>query len=330
MKPLISIIVPVYNVEKFLDKCVNSLLNQSYQNLEIILVNDGSNDNSGNICNNYRDIYKNIKVIHHEHSSGSAGFSRNSGLKIALGDYISFIDSDDWIHHDMLKSLLMASQKYNTEIAECDLVRTDQYFINELNSNYIYKIILEERSVALKRILITKRFSVCVRLYKSSLIKEMRFPENVIAEDVYFSINVLNKISCLVRIEAPFYYYHLTPESITRKKYTLKFLDSLNSSLYVQQYFDNNKYEEELLTAVQHFILKELYFHYKMLNYFPNLDHKYLHRKRIKKLIDKNYFKSETHDLYVKLANSLSITLFEKIINLNKLRNKIFRRNHFN
>ncbi|MEO6347160.1 MAG: glycosyltransferase [Aquaticitalea sp.] len=329
MEPIISIIVPVYNVEKFLIRCIESLLNQSYKKIEIILINDGSTDHSGNICNNYRDTHTNIKVLHHEHSSGSAGSSRNSGLKMATGDYISFIDSDDWIHPEMMNSMLNAIKINKTEIAECDLIETDEYFIKPLKAHDFKNTILEDRLTALKRIITNHRFSVCVRLYEHSVIKEIRFPENVISEDVYFTLNIFNRINKIVRIEAPFYYYYFTPNSVTRKAYTLKYLDTLNSGLYLQESIVKNEDDQELLTAVHHFILKELIYHYKMLNYHPNVDPNHEHRKILKKLIRKNYQNLKVHEPYLKLANFLSVTSFEHIINLNKLRHKIFRTNQF-
>ncbi|MGK0446269.1 MAG: glycosyltransferase involved in cell wall biosynthesis [Polaribacter sp.] len=329
MKPTISVIVPVYNVEKFLHRCVDSLLNQSYKNIEIILVNDGSTDGSASICNNYRDTNKNIKVTHHDQSSGSAGASRNSGLNMAIGEYISFIDSDDWIHPEMMKSMLAAIKFNDTEIAECDLIRTNEYKIDAINDIDLKNTIVETRLEALKRIVNNQRFSVCVRLYQHSLIKDIRFPENVISEDVYFTLSVFNNIINLVRINIPFYYYHETPNSITRKVYNLKYLETLKSSLFLQESIQKNEKDQELLIAIQYFILKELIFHYKMLNYYPKVDPKYTHRKRLKKLIDKNFFNSKSHDSNLKLANSLSVTSFEAVINLNKLKHKVLRKNPF-
>ncbi len=329
MEPIISIIVPVYNVKNFLERCIDSLLNQSYKNIEIILVNDASTDGSGIICNSYNDNHKNIKVLHRECNSGSAGSSRNSGLNLASGDYISFIDSDDWIHPEMIKSMLTAIQINNAEIAECDLVRTDKYFIKPIDDKSYKKIIVENRTTALMRIINIQRFSVCVRIYAHSLIEEIRFPENVISEDVYFTLSVFNKISKLVRIEVPFYYYHFTPNSVTRQAYSLKYLDTLKSGLYLQETILNNEKDEELLAAVQYFILKELIFHYKMLNIYEKLDPKYIQRKKLKELIDKNYSNGKTDDSYIRLAKLLSVNSFEFIINLNKFRHRVFRTNQF-
>ena len=122
MENLISVIVPVYNVEKYLDKCINSLINQSYNNLEIILIDDGSTDNCGEICDKYALKDNRIKVIHKKNEGLSA--ARNLGISISKGDYIIFIDSDDWVDKEILLKLLNLIKKYNSDIAVCDYLLT--------------------------------------------------------------------------------------------------------------------------------------------------------------------------------------------------------------
>lgn len=113
MKDLISVIVPVYNVEKYLNRCINSIVNQTYKNIEIILVDDGSEDKSGLVCDNYAAENSNIKVIHKENAG--LGYARNSGLEIATGKYVVFVDSDDYIEQDMIDNLYFCITKYNAE-----------------------------------------------------------------------------------------------------------------------------------------------------------------------------------------------------------------------
>ena len=327
MEPLISIIVPVYNAEKYLNRCINSLLDQTYTNIEIILINDNSTDTSGDICNFYRSNNK-IKVLHHEVNSGSAGSGRNSGLKIASGAYFAFVDSDDWVHPDMIKIMHTAIQNSNTKIAECGLIGTGVYFIEQIE-NITIKTIVETRLNALKRIINTQRFSVCVRLYERSLLEDIKFLENVMSEDVYFTLEVFNKIKEVVKIDVPLYYYFQSPNSVTRKAYSIKHIDSLNSGLYLQSSLQNTNKNDPLSIIIQYHILRKLIFHYKMLNYHPNVDPTCAHRKRLKMLIDKNYFKSKNHDIYLKLAKFLSVRAFEFLINLNKFRHKVFNTNQF-
>jgi glycosyltransferase involved in cell wall biosynthesis len=129
-QPLISIIVPVYKVEKFLSKCVDSILNQTYRNIEIILIDDGSPDNSPAICDEYAEKDNRIKVIH-QRNAGLAG-ARNAGLAICRGEYIAFVDSDDYIEPNMMEAMLNAAVNNDCDIVRCncatikDGVRTEQ------------------------------------------------------------------------------------------------------------------------------------------------------------------------------------------------------------
>lgn len=130
--PLITVIVPVYNVEKYLNRCVDSILNQTLTNLEIILVNDGSTDNSPNICNKYRNQDSRIKVIHKENARVAA--ARNDGIKIAQGKYISFIDSDDWIECNMLEKMYECAEKVRADFVMCDYAKkgiTSSYSVTQ-------------------------------------------------------------------------------------------------------------------------------------------------------------------------------------------------------
>ena len=138
---LISIIVPIYNVEKYLVKSVNSIINQTYKNLEIILVNDGSTDTCGDICEKFKNIDRRIIVIHKK--NGGLSDARNAGLQVAKGDYIGFVDSDDWIEKNMYQELLNISLKENSDIVSCGVrkVWNDINIINngsELNYINIY------------------------------------------------------------------------------------------------------------------------------------------------------------------------------------------------
>ena len=123
---LISIVVPIYNTEKYLKRCIESILNQTYQNLEVILVNDGSLDKSGQICNEYAKRDKRIKVIHKE-NTGSAE-SRNIGIKYATGKLIGFVDSDDYIDKNMYEMLYKDLKKHDAEIAICNIQMVNEKF----------------------------------------------------------------------------------------------------------------------------------------------------------------------------------------------------------
>lgn len=329
MEPKVSIIVPVFNVENFLERCIDSILNQSHGHIELILVNDASTDGSKAICDRYKEKHNNIKVIHRAESGGSASKARNDGLNAATGSYIAFVDSDDWIHPEMVETLLKVLTENNTKVAECGIHETDHYEIIPLSADLNQFTTVEGRLEAFKRIIDNQRFSVCVRLYDYNVLKDIRFPENVISEDVYFTLELIKRLENLVRINLPLYYYYMTPNSVTRKAYSLKYFDSLNSGLHLQKYVQENEHDPELLEATQIHILKKLLYHYKMLNYYPSNDPDYTHRRRIKKLINKNYFKHKKHETYLKYAHFLSIKSFEALINLNRVKHKLLKTKEF-
>lgn len=121
MNPLISVIVPIYNVEKYLARCVDSIVNQTYKNLEIILVDDGSPDRCPKMCDDYAEKDSRIKVVHKK--NGGLSDARNAGMAVATGEYISFIDSDDYVSDDFFECLLDVMNKENSDIAECSVVK---------------------------------------------------------------------------------------------------------------------------------------------------------------------------------------------------------------
>ena len=333
MEPTISIIVPIYNVEIYLRQCVDSLLNQSYKNLEIILVDDESPDCCGEICDEYQLKDERIVVIHQK-NQGLSG-ARNSGLEIATGNYIGFVDSDDWVGQEMYGVMLNLLLKYDLDIVECGVNQTN---IEAKYNNPDLNIFFENSIEALQRIIKNSEFSVWRRLYKKEIIEETRFVVNRTSEDVYFVVENIPKIRKMGYFHFPFYNYRQNPNSITKSPYNFKrFDDSMSASLFLAKvitpltFKNGDKNEElkhkELYRVIVNFMLNEFIYHYKMLNYHPNVDPEYIHRKNLKRLIDKKYFVSKTHDPYLKLAHMLSVNLFEVIINLNKARHRIFRTN---
>lgn len=203
---MISIIVPIYNVEKYLKRCIDSLINQTYRNIEIILVDDGSPDNCGKICDEYAKADSRIKVIHQINSGVSA--ARNAGLKIANGEYIGFIDSDDFVSPEMYEMLLTSMIKNN-----CDIAIGGYDYVDEsgnVNRSYIKKNdeVLSQHDVLYKQFDIepTIRFGVVNKLYKRELINDVKFPENLkSSEDGVFLYKYLKKISKAVFVHKPLY-----------------------------------------------------------------------------------------------------------------------------
>lgn len=204
-KPLVSVIIPIYNSEKFIQECINSVIGQSYKNIEIILVNDGSTDRSSIICEEFCCQYSNIIIIHKE--NGGAGSARNAGLDRASGDFIMFVDSDDYIASDIIEKLLECHYNTNADITASKLYKTqkDTGQISIYNSNN-----------ALKGLLLNSLdCSQCAKIYKSSLLRNIRFPEGIINEDIIFLIDAYKAITKLAFLDYNFYFYRRNFDSVS-------------------------------------------------------------------------------------------------------------------
>lgn len=245
---LISIIVPVYNVEKYLEKCVYSILNQSYKNLEVILVNDGSNDNSGKICDELSREDSRIKVYHKD--NGGLSDARNYGVAKANGEYVGFVDSDDYIDQYMYENLYKAIRKYNTQIAECGITRV--YKNNKLRPHYDgeeYSLVVD-REGYLKEYLENKKVygaAVC-KLLSIDLAKVLKFPDGKVYEDVFYTLELLKKVDKYTLISGNYYYYYIRGNSITTKKFSSRDMDYIEIIDKIGEYTLNNysKLKEKL------------------------------------------------------------------------------------
>lgn len=218
--PLISVIIPVYNVEQYLQQCLESVIGQTYKNLEIILIDDGSTDNSPRICDDFASIDNRIVVIH-QHNAGLSS-ARNLGLDIMKGDYVSFVDSDDWIEKDMFSTLLTTLREEGAEIAVCSYywVRGDRCLpVDDSGKKVVYN-----RESALKELFRDKiiRNYVCDKFYKREIFEDIRFPIGRFYEDIAITYKLFNKISKLVAVGIPKYYYRIHENSIVAKENPIK------------------------------------------------------------------------------------------------------------
>ncbi|TYA71868.1 glycosyltransferase [Seonamhaeicola marinus] len=306
----ISIIIPVYNVEAYIDRCLESVINQTHKNLEILLINDGATDNSGKLCDDYALKDSRIKVIHQK-NKGLSG-ARNTGLKLATGDYISFIDSDDWVEANMLELMLEISLKQNVDLVECNLQKLTE-IDNSISRSGTTRI--ESKIEALKRIVSNQSFSVWRRLYKAHLVNNIKFVEGKNSEDVYFTISVFKSIEKIAYSTMPLYNYFIGGTSITRGGYRLKTLDTVDAAIYLEKEISKNYTNKDLLKTSIDFLVTILLYNYKQLNTHTKLDPQYTHRKKLKKLI-KEYYKSCTKNSQIILANYAPISLFSSVINL--------------
>ena len=240
--PLISVVVPIYKVEKYLEKCINSLLNQTYENIEIILVDDGSPDSCPKICDNYKEKDYRIKVIHQK--NGGLSNARNSGLDIAQGKYVTFIDSDDYVSNDYIEYLYNLIKKDNTLISICGhYICFDTKTINKTATNS-RKV---DKETALNYILYDKEIDLCSwgKLYDINLFKKIRFPDGKIFEDTATTYLLFEECDYVSVGKESKYYYMIRDDSITTVNFNLKKMDLIymteNMTNYILKKYPNLK-----------------------------------------------------------------------------------------
>lgn len=242
MEDLISVIIPVYNVEKYLSRCIDSIIQQTYSNIEIILVNDGSTDSSGRICDFYKEKDQRIKVIHKK--NGGLSDARNKGIEIASGSYIVFIDSDDYVKDSYLMKMYTAISN-----SKADLVICNFEFVDE-RENAIRK-----RESPISDMKLTGReieYKICEKngdyfvvawnkMYKKSLWRNLRFPLGKINEDEFVICKILEKCNKVITLKEKLYFYVQRENSIMQKKYSIKRLDVLDAYLErIDFYFEKD------------------------------------------------------------------------------------------
>lgn len=247
---MITVVVPVYNVgEKLIDRCVSSILAQTYADYEVILVDDGSTDDSGAVCDKWGQRDFRIKVIHQE-NKGLSG-ARNTGIKNGTGDYYSFVDSDDWIHPDMLKELMTSVRKYKSQLAICGVSITngDTFF----DKNGIEKECVFNRTDAIKLLaedeVITSH--AWNKLYSKSIVSEDMFPEGFVYEDIRMMHEVFDKCDLISVCPKCLYYYFQREDSITGEKRIKTLVNNVESLKVRKDYFKENYPELEDIIKVK-------------------------------------------------------------------------------
>ena len=256
---LISIIVPVYNVEQYLEKCVNSITNQTYKNLEIILVDDGATDNSGKMCDELAKSDDRIKVYHKK--NGGLSDARNYGVERATGEYIGFVDSDDYIDEEMYNKLYEAIKKENTDVAECNF----RFIYSNRIANYTednYYLVLNRDEYTKEYVNMNRIFGAAwTKLIRSSLAKEIKFPKGKLFEDGFYSLELMKKARNFVIFDSPYYNYVMRENSITNSKFNEKNLDLIEIADGIYDY---------VISAYPY--LKKEADRRKMYSYFNTLD----------------------------------------------------------
>ncbi|MDD5831769.1 MAG: glycosyltransferase, partial [Lachnospira sp.] len=239
MNPLISVIVPIYNVEKYLARCVDSIVNQTYKNLEIILVDDGSPDRCPQMCDDYAKKDSRIKVVHKK--NGGLSDARNAGIAVATGEYISFIDSDDYVSDDFFECLLDVMNKENSDIAECSVVKfyEDNRF-DEFSDDLSVKTY--DTQDAMSALIAENPFHQHVwnKLYKTELVKDIPYAVGKLNEDEFWTYRVFGRANKVARINKTMYYYFQRSSSIMGVGYNIRRLDALEGKANRQKYIENN------------------------------------------------------------------------------------------
>ena len=310
MNPKISIIVPVYNVEQILRYCVDSICKQSFSDFEILLIDDGSKDNSGKICDELSTFDSRIKVFHKQ--NGGLSDARNFGIDKSVGDFLLFIDSDDVLHKDFCKVLIEMQEKYNAEITSTDLVNFYDFSeIEELNSKsynyetYVYKnlYILSEYFKPKDKIKIYH--GLCMKLYKRELFNNLRFDKGRLHEDLFITYKLLDKTETFVFINLPYYYYYQKNSNSITKNYREKNLfDEFDSLILMMDFFKDKK---EIYNSLYYFVINHMLYLWDRSFCIPKNQNVLQKRKEIKKIIIDNvslctnFSKKQKIKIYVKL-----------------------------
>lgn len=234
MNELISVILPIYNVEKYIDRCLNSVLRQTYTNIEIILVDDGSTDNCQKICDEYAKNDNRIKVIHKK--NGGLSDARNAGIKIAKGKYITLIDSDDYVENDYVEFLYSLIKESNAEISICS--HTVLYENGTKLEKATHENSILDPKTTLKRILYDDGIdlSAWAKMYKKELFDTVQYPKGRLFEDAattYLLIDQCDKIA--IGSESK-YYYIIRSNSITTKSFSPKKMQLIDSTKEMCEY----------------------------------------------------------------------------------------------
>ena len=258
---LISIIVPIYNVEKYLKKCIESIINQTYKNIEIILVDDGSPDNCGKICEEYSQKDKRIIVIHKE--NGGLSDARNKGIDIAKGDYLTFIDSDDFVNIDYIEKLYSSIKLNNTELAQCGISK-----VNE-NNEIIEKLNYDENYIKTSHEILNELYGkhlienvvVWNKMYAKELFKNIRFPVGKIHEDEFTTYKLIYYSKNVAIVSDSLYNYRQNNASIMGRKFNIKRLNLLEAlEQRIQFFWDKN--EKDLYEKSVKVYLEQLRMYY--------------------------------------------------------------------
>lgn len=254
-KGLISVIVPVYNVEKYLHECIDSVLRQTYTNFELILVDDGSKDSSKYICEEYARKDSRIKVL--EKENGGASSARNLGMAVAEGEYIYFLDSDDWLSEQIFELLVLCSGSEKVDIVFFDAYTVEQETGKVATNNYFHKYKYNPKKgyILMGEMLKNREFRVspCLLFFKTEFLQKsnIRFEEGIMYEDMIFAYQVFYQAEKVAYLPEFLYYRRYRENSVmTAKKSMRNFISAERVYYKVREYAENNKLIEDEITKL--------------------------------------------------------------------------------
>lgn len=218
--PIISVIIPVYQVEKYLKRCIDSVVHQTFHDFECILVDDGSTDRSGDICDQYAKIYSNCRVIHKQ--NGGLSSARNAALSKACGDFLCFLDSDDMLHPQALELMLRVAQETSADMVSAKL---SEFSTPNIEASAIKSVITKTMdqddviSNLYPSLFGDISVTACGKLYCKHVFETLRFPEGAIYEDLHIYLDTLMSCNRIALVNSALYFYYKNPDSITRSNY---------------------------------------------------------------------------------------------------------------
>ena len=276
---LISVIVPVYNVAQYLEKSIASIQRQTYHNLEVILVDDGSTDESGRLCDSVAEQDDRVSVIHKSNEGLSQ--ARNDGMKQAHGDYLIFIDSDDYIHPEMIKNLYEQLVKEEADVSSCGVMNVYANSESPQSENQDVYFVCDSQTF-LREYLIGEKIpgTICNKLIKKKIATQLAFPKGLIYEDAYYHFDLIKLAKKYVVNTKPYYYYFHRGDSITTKPYAEK--DLVYIDIYQKFYNEAMKNYPDLkevaffrLAYAHFFILDKMLLieNYSEIKEYPAINH---------------------------------------------------------
>lgn len=310
MEELITVIVPVYNVEVYLDRCIESIIHQTYANLEIILVDDGSTDGSNEVCTKYQKMDNRIIVVNK--ANGGLSSARNAGLNIAKGEYVGFVDGDDYVSEDMYENLyrLIKQTTSNISIGGRYRVYDDKCEIEQFRN---YPSLIMTKIDALAALMSYSGFdmSVCDKLFERTLFNNIEFPFGKTCEDSFVTYKIFSNASKVAYDKKPYYYYYQRPNSISRNSGVNETAIEAN---YEQLQFISSNYPTLINEAYTSYITSAI----SIYNEYLKRNKKWTSVKKYQKYAKRNLHYVINNKRITKMKK-IQIIIFSKSISLYKV-----------